>query len=1259
MSRKFMFHRVVAALPVALLVWVSACAEKDTSAPPAPNLDPVVSPTSLATQTLTGSAEFGALVKISGGKADVETRADPFTARFRVEVELSLNASNALTLTATDAAGNTSPAATATIAQQPVKPDELALSAQPSPVSADDGALVATAKISQFEKGVDLSNVSITFSIDGLAGVAPQTLKTNAAGIVTATFSGLKTAGVGSLKAIADVNSLFKVVPITVLAGRPAQVTLKLFKNAETVELNDPVTINVGDRLRTEARAVDLNGNAVDVPLLISTNLPGALLQGKDLTNLQKSGSYTIVATAANTTLFAARQVLVLPGNPVKVSLGFTVAEARAGETVGIIASALDAFGNEIPNQPIDFTVSPTLAASFTIPGTNPAQVKQQGILTGTRTFVAYDLTGVAGTANAYTVTATATGITPTLAASNKLVVRPAPGSAFGCRAFTGATCTNPKLEFLPATSPPTTTKTVAAGTDVDFQYTVVDLYGNVTTGPVTVFTSAPGALVLDDGVTGTGKLTRLTSNGAFSVNFYLAGVGQKGQLSLNVGTGPVGSLSLVAAGTLVGPNTDVKLFARVLDAFGNPISCSGATVNEVAFTGTGSAGGAVAQKGATTCFNGAFQAVYTFALEDLNSVEAEYRPGGVASGVKAVVFVNVLKFDNSPPVVSVPQAQLLRNGTPCVFSGAPAACVVAPGDFLEFVVTANDNSALSQIAFTAFFSTAGANGTLQTRTVFVPNNAALPINQPFSFNVPGGAFLEDVPLTALAVDGSGNIATSTQLLLRLTVATFKQRSATLVLRNLGGNVVNSPEDVSVAPNGDVFVANAGNSNVLRLAAGATFPQVYAPAGSFPGGFRPGFMQRDASGNLYLSDRGGSATLARLDTAASPARVDYVAYTNGGTIRGLSQSPPAVSKGVVGFAAAPLAGDRVQVGAVDYQVVFPPFVSCTAPTVCLNFSAAPTATQAATALRDCLNAPALPLCSAGFGGAVATAHGQVSATLFTTSAPPSVVVAIDTAKAPSLTGSAGNVVAFGTTACLRITLNGAACVAPPTTLVEGHGPTLFAGQEGGGGPVDTVFRFPFTYTTPFPKDPVVTNEGAFSMTVGGNNHEQWGLAVKDLTTSSTRNVRDLVFYFPDVTVGTDRLRAARFTNNGPSLPVFSVPGGAGRTACGDCIRDTSDPATPQRTFNALWDVVLEPLATVTPMVAPNGCLLVSDDGDGSVYSVDTRDPLAPNPLVSLVATGLPGPRGLAFGPTGDLFVALQGGNAVIRIGPSPDPTDCF
>lgn len=91
------------------------CAEKDTTPPPAPRVHPVASPTSAAKIYLTGAAEFGSTITITGGKDTTVTTADAFTAEFEAEVALNttiatgaVSVTNTLSVTATDAAGNVS-----------------------------------------------------------------------------------------------------------------------------------------------------------------------------------------------------------------------------------------------------------------------------------------------------------------------------------------------------------------------------------------------------------------------------------------------------------------------------------------------------------------------------------------------------------------------------------------------------------------------------------------------------------------------------------------------------------------------------------------------------------------------------------------------------------------------------------------------------------------------------------------------------------------------------------------------------------------------------------------------------------------------------------------------------------------------------------------------------------------------------------------------------------------------------------------------
>ncbi len=96
---------------------LGACSEKDKTAPPAPAVDPIASPTSKASIVVTGAAEYGATVTISGGAQVVEVKANDFTAEFYAVVPLNstipdgaVSVTNSLSFVAKDAAGNKSDA---------------------------------------------------------------------------------------------------------------------------------------------------------------------------------------------------------------------------------------------------------------------------------------------------------------------------------------------------------------------------------------------------------------------------------------------------------------------------------------------------------------------------------------------------------------------------------------------------------------------------------------------------------------------------------------------------------------------------------------------------------------------------------------------------------------------------------------------------------------------------------------------------------------------------------------------------------------------------------------------------------------------------------------------------------------------------------------------------------------------------------------------------------------------------------------------
>ncbi len=80
----------------------------DNEAPQPPTVDDPRSPTSLDYQTVTGIAEPGAYVKVTGGGDEPAIYADANTGQFCVQVSLILNMQNILSITATDQAGNQS-----------------------------------------------------------------------------------------------------------------------------------------------------------------------------------------------------------------------------------------------------------------------------------------------------------------------------------------------------------------------------------------------------------------------------------------------------------------------------------------------------------------------------------------------------------------------------------------------------------------------------------------------------------------------------------------------------------------------------------------------------------------------------------------------------------------------------------------------------------------------------------------------------------------------------------------------------------------------------------------------------------------------------------------------------------------------------------------------------------------------------------------------------------------------------------------------
>jgi len=127
MSRGINVSRCMTLTLASVTAMLASCSEKDTTAPVAPVVDPFESPTRLSSLLLTGSAEYGATVSITGGANTITTTADAYTAIWRAEVAVDTalpadarTVTTSLSISAKDAAGNVSAATLVDIIYDPL-----------------------------------------------------------------------------------------------------------------------------------------------------------------------------------------------------------------------------------------------------------------------------------------------------------------------------------------------------------------------------------------------------------------------------------------------------------------------------------------------------------------------------------------------------------------------------------------------------------------------------------------------------------------------------------------------------------------------------------------------------------------------------------------------------------------------------------------------------------------------------------------------------------------------------------------------------------------------------------------------------------------------------------------------------------------------------------------------------------------------------------------------------------------------------------
>ncbi len=521
-------------LTTLLAFLASACAEEDNRPPAAPWVDAVRSPTSLPAQVITGSAEYGSTVTITGGAETATTTADFYTAAFAVEVRLTPDAENALSVTATDSAGNESEATAVTIAHESAHPESLVLTIDPPVVSADVGQLTAAVRISNDEVEVALSDFVIDFTLGGDFTGAEQ-VTTDEDGRAQVTFTGLTTIGSGTLTAtwvepdVPEDPIVFSATrEFRVVGGAPVQVDLTLSDGGEPT---DDLTTMAGTEVTARTVVTDTAGNELDLTVTLSTDAP-ALLDGNRLLYLTRAGDYTVVATVAGTWVTDSALLHVTPDAPANVELQLSDNVVTAGESAAATTAAYDRFGNVVPGETFTLAIDPLPAV--------PADPFAGGVIT------------VESPAGLYTVRATLDS-DDTLFAEAPLMVLPAAVVIF-------------TVELDDADLPddvPSAALTVDPGSDVNITVTIQDVFGNDVDVPFFLSTDAPGAIL--DGV-----LTGVTRSGVYTVVGTLHGTTDTAAATLTVAPGSVMSASIELDSGLVTAGTTVTATATAYDDWGN-----------------------------------------------------------------------------------------------------------------------------------------------------------------------------------------------------------------------------------------------------------------------------------------------------------------------------------------------------------------------------------------------------------------------------------------------------------------------------------------------------------------------------------------------------------------------------------------------------------------------------------------------------------------------------------------------------------------
>lgn len=516
--------------------------QQDNTPPPPPFVEPLPGQTTDTRVLLVGTTAPGAMLAVSRTPAFAadETPAvslDVNTGSFAINAPLVLDEVNVFSLTATSALDTTSEPTEVSVVQLPTRISALQLSLDAADVNADVGTLSGRLQATNVDGAASLSGLEVRLSTS--AGV-DATVSLDASGGATFALAELRSAGRFTLEATAslpatDGETASASATFGVRAGSPASAQLTL---SDGTASGNPLQTTAGASVEASVSAEDAHGNAIDAPSVeLTSATSGIVLSGMTLVALTRAQTVEVTAHLAGG-LSVEGSIEVQAGAPNEVLLHTSDDTVTAGDTVEVLAQAIDAFGNLAAEAPVVVEDVPVFHQ-----GLPDEDAQDISTVITTLSSVGGTLTPV--TAGHYTITASVlSGAT----AEASLQVLPSSTATFDLR--------------LNAVGP------FAAGEMIPFEVDTQDAYDNTTTEGLIVGANTVHATAIVD-AHGLGQL-RVTEAGTFLLSARTAGGLHSDSESVIVEADAASGINLQL--TLQNVAEGGRTAVRISDAFGNPI---------------------------------------------------------------------------------------------------------------------------------------------------------------------------------------------------------------------------------------------------------------------------------------------------------------------------------------------------------------------------------------------------------------------------------------------------------------------------------------------------------------------------------------------------------------------------------------------------------------------------------------------------------------------------------------------------------------